>query len=263
MDGRIFRVNQSRALVLDIARLARYVPSFPVERWFDLGEVAEARSQTSTRISWVTLFLKAYGIASQQLPLLRTHYSRFPFPYFYQSPSCTISLSINRQHAGSDHLFWGRFFNPESQSLIELQRQLDRYCHEPVEQIFKRQLFSSRFPALLRRLAWWWRLDLQPRQRGRRLGTGSISVLAGQGVYNRQHPSILTSSLSYGPMEPDGRVWVTLQCDHRVMDGVAAAEAINQIHQVITTEILSELRTLESAKGQVISFSDAQRKRAA
>jgi hypothetical protein len=263
MDGRIFRVNQSRALVLDITRLARYVPSFPVERWFDLGEVAEARSQTSTRISWVTLFLKAYAIASQSSPLLRTHYASFPFPYFYQDPSCTISLTINRKYSGSDHLFWGRFFTPESQSLVELQRQLDRYCNEPVEQIFKRQLFSSRFPALLRRLGWWWRLDLQPRKRGRRLGTGSISVLAGQGVYNRQHPSILTSSLSYGPMEPDGRVWVTLQCDHRVMDGVVAAEAINRINIAMTTEILSELRTLEAVKGKVLSFSDAHRKRAA
>lgn len=263
MDGRIFRVNQSRSLVLDIARLARYVPSFPVERWFDLAEVAEARSHTSSRISWVTLFLKAYGIASQSLPLLRTHYSRFPFPYFYQTPTCTISLSINRQHAGGDHLFWGRFLTPENQSLVELQNQLDRYCNEPVEQIFKRQLLSSRFPALLRRLAWWWRLDLQPRQRGRRLGTGSISVLAGQGVYNRQHPSILTSSLSYGPMESDGRVWVTLQCDHRVMDGVAAAAAINQINLAITTDVLSELRTLETDNRNVVSFSNTHRKRAA
>lgn len=263
MDGRIFRVNQSRALVLDIARLARNVPSFPVERWFELAEVAEARSHTSIRISWVTLFLKAFGIASQKSPLLRTHYSSFPFPYFYETPSCTISLSINRQHGGGDHLFWGRFPQPESKSLVELQNQLDRYCNDPVEQIFKRQLFSSRFPTLLRRLAWWWRLDCQPRHRGRRLGTGSISVLAGQGVYNRQHPSILTSSLSYGPMEPDGRVWVTLQCDHRVMDGVAAAEAINRINLSMNSEILSELRTLETMKGKVISFSDAQRKRAA
>jgi pyruvate/2-oxoglutarate dehydrogenase complex dihydrolipoamide acyltransferase (E2) component len=77
------------------------------------------------------------------------------------------------------------------------------------------------------------------------LGTGSISVLAAQGVYNRLHPCILTSTVAYGPMQADGRMWVTLQCDHRVVDGVAAAEALNLFETVLKNDLLAELELLQ------------------
>ena len=87
-------------------------------------------------------------------------------------------------------------------------------------------------------------MQVDVKQRARRVGTGSISVLAGLGVYNRLHPNILTSSLSYGPLQEDGRMWVTLQCDHRVMDGALAASALNRMHEVLTDRVLQELQQL-------------------
>lgn len=245
MDGRTFRLTSSRSLVLDVACLAQKVPTFPVERWFDLGAVARARSQASPRISWVTLFIKAYGLVSRQLPQLRTHYLKYPIPHFYQSSGSVISVSINRSCEGRDRLFWGRFHQPENLRLVDLQHQLDEYCQGDVEQVFKRQMIAARLPTALRRAGWWWRLNFQPRQRARRLGTGSISVLAGQGVYNRLHPCILTSTIAYGPMQADGRMWVTLQCDHRVIDGVAAAEALNLFETVLQNNLFAELQLLQ------------------
>ncbi len=50
--------------------------------------------------------------------------------------------------------------------------------------------------------------------------------------------------MAYGPIQPDGRMWITLQCDHRVIDGVAAAEALNQFEAVLRGELLSELELL-------------------
>jgi len=251
MDGRTYRLTSSRSLVLDIARIAQKVPSFPVERWFDLEAVAAARSQACPRISWATLFIKAYGIVSRHLPQLRTHYLKFPWPHFYQSAGCVVSVSINRHHDGQDRLFWGRFSQPENLRLVDLQNQLDEFCRGPVETVFKRQLLAARMPSLLRRFGWWWRLNCEPHKRARRLGTGSISVLAGQGVYNRLHPCILTSSLSYGPIQQDGRMWVTLQCDHRVIDGVAAAEALNMFENVLNHQLLSELELLRGDQRHV------------
>jgi hypothetical protein len=244
MDGRFYQLTPARTLVLDIAHFARKVPAFPVERWFDLSEVADARAAAYKRISWVTLFVKAYGLAGRQLPQLRTHYLGFPFPHFYQAPSSVISVSINRFWEGRDRLFWGRFAQPENQRLVDLQQQLDNYCQGDVEEVFKRQMLAARLPRPLRRLGWWWRLNLQPRKRPRRLGTGSISVLAAQGAYNRLHPCILTSSLAYGPLEAEGRMWITLQCDHRVIDGVAAAEALHAMESALRGELLAELRLL-------------------
>lgn len=244
MDGRTFRLTSSRSLVLDIAHIAMRVPTFPVERWFDMEAVAQARAQALPRISWVTLFVKAYGLASRQIPQLRTHYLKYPFAHFYQAPGSVISVSINRFFEGNDRLFWGRFYQPENLRLVDLQNQLDSYCQGDVGEVFKRQMLAARLPTMLRRFFWWWRLNFQPKERARRLGTGSISVLAGQGVYNRLHPCILSSTLAYGPLQNDGRMWVTLQCDHRVIDGVAAAEALNMIEHVLHGELLSELQLL-------------------
>lgn len=244
MDGRTFRLTSSRSLVLDIAQIAKNVPSFPVERWFDMEAVAQARAQASPRISWVTLFVKAYGLASRHMPQLRTHYLKYPLPHFYQSSGSVISVTINRFFEGHDRLFWGRFYQPENLRLVDLQRQLDTYCQGDVQEVFKRQMLAARLPTMMRRFFWWWRLNFQPRERARRLGTGSISVLAGQGVYNRLHPCILSSTLAYGPLQSDGRMWVTLQCDHRVIDGVAAAEALNTFERVLRSELLAELELL-------------------
>lgn len=246
MDGRTFRLPPARALAVDVATLAEKVPTFPVERWFDLTALSEARSNASTRISWVTLFVKTYGLASREIPQLRTHYAKYPLPRFYENPHSVVTVSINRMHDGCDRLFWGRFHQPEEMKLAELQRQLDQYCHGDVSKIFKRQLLAARMPTWLRRAGWWWRLNWQPRQRPRRLGTASMSVLAGKGVYNRLHPCILTSTLSYGPITPDGRMWVTLQCDHRTLDGMAAADALNQLEVALNGEVLRELRSLQN-----------------
>lgn len=245
MDGRTFRLTSSRALVLDIAHIAQKVPVFPVERWFDMEAVAKARAKARPRISWVTLFVKAYGLASRQLPQLRTHYLKYPMPHFYRAGGSVISVSINRFFEGHDRLFWGRFHQPENLRLVDLQHELDGYCQGDVKQVFRRQMLAARLPTSLRRIGWWWRLNFQPKQRSRRLGTGSISVLAGQGVYNRLHPCILTSTLAYGPLEADGRMWVTLQCDHRVIDGVAAAEALNLFEALLKNELLAELELLQ------------------
>src|SRR5690349_17051272 len=124
MDGRKYRLTSSRTLVLDVAHLARKVPVFPVERWFDMAAVAEARSKARTRISWVTLFVKAYGLASRQLPQLRTHYLKYPLPHFYEANGSVISVSINRAFEGQDRLFWGRFHQPENLRLVDLQHEL-------------------------------------------------------------------------------------------------------------------------------------------
>ena len=53
------------------------------------------------------------------------------------------------------------------------------------------------------------------------------------GAVNRFHPTICTTSLSYGPLEADGRCLVTLIADHRVLDGAAAARALQTLERVL------------------------------
>lgn len=251
MDGKIWRIGGQRALVLDVVSLAKKVPSFPVERWFDLGELAAERSASATRISWITLFARAYGLAGRDVPQLRQCYINWPVPRVYQSPYSVISVAVNRQTEQGERLLFGRLRFPEQRSLVEIQAELDDYTQGDINKAFKQQMFTSMIPTWIRRIGWWWRLQWSVTQRARRIGTGSISVLASLGVSNRLHPCILTSSLSYGPQEPDGRMWVTLQCDHRVIDGVVAARALNAMHEYLRGDVLQELRELAGSKPEV------------
>jgi pyruvate/2-oxoglutarate dehydrogenase complex dihydrolipoamide acyltransferase (E2) component len=58
------------------------------------------------------------------------------------------------------------------------------------------------------------------------------------------HPLITTSSIAFGPMNLDGDMQVVLICDHRVMDGMVGAAALQSLSNVMQTSILDELNTL-------------------
>ncbi len=235
-------ISSNRALVLDGLYFARAVTLFPVERAFDLAELARLRERQVSRISWVVLFIKAYALVAREHAPLRQAYIRWPWPHLLESPNSVAMLAINRQFEGEDRLCWGRFDEPADQPLIAIQERLDRYTSEPVEQIFKRQVRLSRLPGWLRRSLLWWNLNFAGSMRAKRLGTFSLSTLAGQGALNRAHPTFLTSSLTYGPIDADGRCLVTLLCDHRVLDGAVAARALTDLEDVLSGQITAELR---------------------
>ncbi len=246
-QGRWLPLDASRRLVLDVLHYSAAVPCFPVEKLLSLEHVAQLRSAAATRVSWTTVFAKAYARVACELPALRRVYLRWPWPHLYQYPASVATIAVNRESDGEDRLFWARLQHPETCSLVELQESLAAYQTADVEQVFWRHLAMGRLPTPVRRLLWWLRLNTAPRKRALRMGTFGISTLAGQGVYNRLHPHFLTSSLTYGPLQPDGTMWVTLLCDHRVLDGVAAARAINRLEQILCGEIADELAALGDA----------------
>lgn len=118
------------------------------------------------------------------------------------------------------------------------------YRTKPVEQAFEKQVQLSRLPTAVRRLIWWWNLNVAGSKRATRLGTFSISSLAAQQALNRGHPSVLTSSLTYGPLDERGRTVVTLLCDHRVLNGVPAAAALADLEETLRGQVCAELASL-------------------
>lgn len=239
-------ISAARALVLDVLHFARGLPIVPCDRRFELAELADLRANVRPRVSWPALFLRAYGQVSAELPALRTSYLRWPWPRFYEHAATVGMISVQRRHDDEDRLCWGRFVQPETQSLVEIQTALDAYQQGPVEETFRSQVHLSRLPGPLRRLIWWTNLNLLLGKRAKRLGTFGMSVLAGQGAFNRLHPSFLTTSLSYGPLDERGRMLVTLLFDHRVFDGALAAEALARLEQKLRGTIASELRALRT-----------------
>lgn len=238
----------NRALVLDVLHFARSVPSFSVEREFDLRPLLRLRKARSAPVSWAVLFVKAYATVVKRQAELRQVFVRWPVPHLYEAAEVVASVAIARSYCGEDRLCWGRFPQPDRASLDDLQSALARYQQLPVDDVFRRQVRLSRFPTWLRRIAWNIGLNLHVSQRARRFGSFSVSSLGREGALNRTHPSIHTTSLTYGPIDASGKCTVTLLCDHRVLDGVAAARALRELEAVLTADLADELAGSPSAR---------------
>jgi hypothetical protein len=237
-------LTHHRTVACDIAHFARQMPLFPVERTFDLAELAAQRDAANPRIAWSVLFLKAYALVAARHPVLRRAYVGWPWPHFIEWPASIGMVAMNRQTSGDDRICCARFRSPETRTLTELNGHLRWYQTRPIEEAFAKQVRFSRLPTALRRLVWWWNLNVVGPKRASRLGTFSISSLAGQHSLNRGHPTVVTSSLTYGPLDEHRRSVVTLLCDHRVLDGVPAAAALADLEGVLQGEICHELAML-------------------
>jgi hypothetical protein len=231
-------------LVCDLLHFARQVPLYPLERSCDLRKLAEARARAPQRIAWSILFVKAYAMLARDHAPLRQAYLRWPWPHLYEHPSSIAMLTINRGTPESERVYWGRFKEPESQPLIDLQARLDRYKTAPPEAVFRDQERMSRLPGPIRRLAWWLGLNLSGHLRARRLGTFGLTTLAGQGAVNHYHPTCLTTGLTYGPIDSTGHSLVTIMFDHRVTDGACIARALLDLEALLRGPITLELEEM-------------------
>lgn len=241
------RFSSARGGIADVARLAQRVPLFPVERWLPLGEVATARAASPVRIGWAAIFVKAYAVVAAEMPVLRTWLARGLVPYLATAPASVATIAINRLEDGADRLLFARLTTPETRSLADIQQFIADCGTKPLEEMFKRQLQFERLPGPLRRTILRWNMHSSSPKRASRIGTFSLSTLASFQAINRFHPTLCTTSLSYGPLEADGRCLVTLICDHRVIDGVAAARALARLGDILCGQMVAELRSLDAA----------------
>ncbi len=244
LHSKCIPVPRSRALICDLLRLNRLVPSCAHDRELNLARVAELRNRTRVRISWPVLFVKAYASVASRYPVLRQTYMPWPWPHIYEHPYSVAMLAVTRQIAGESWLFFGRFTRPESLSLDELQRQLNAYQTEPPEIAFRRQYRLSHWPAIVRRGVWWMSLWLNGIRRSRRVGTFGLTTISARGASIQQPPSILTSTITYGPIDERGRCKFTIAYDHRLMDGLLVAAILEAIQHEFDSAISTELANL-------------------
>jgi len=243
-------LSNARACIGDVALLGREIPLFPVERTMRLDGIAAARARALPRIGWAAVFLKAYAVVADGMPGLRTWLVR-GFPHggslrdrLATSSESVATLAVNRIEDGEDRLFWPRLRHPDRLGLPEIQQFIEAAATKPVADFYKRQLQLEMVPGALRRTILRWNMNSCSPKRAARIGTFSLSTLAGAGATNRFHPTICTTSLSYAPLEADGRCLVTLIADHRVIDGAEAARALERLEQVLAGRMAEELAGL-------------------
>ena len=141
------------------------------------------------------------------------------------------NLAISRVHDGEEWLFWGLIRSPERRSLADIQNAIDAFNNEPVDSQFQKQLKLSQLPTFVRRTVWWWNLNISGEKRGKRLGTFSLTTISGRG-------------LTFGPIDGNGQMKVTLVYDHRLMDGSFVADRLIEFEEQLRGAVLAELRSL-------------------
>jgi hypothetical protein len=241
--GRNLALSLPRRFICDLVHFAKKVPSVPMECRMDLSAVVAARAAAEPRASWCGIFMKAYARVAAENPVLRRAYLPFPRPHLYEHPINVACVGIERRYGDEEGAFFAHVRWPESQSLTELTRRLQHFKTAPIEEIgsFRRELTVSRLPRPVRRLLWWYGLNVSGPRRARRLGTFGVSVVASQGAAGLHLLSPLTTTLNYGVFQPDGTIDVRLTYDHRVLDGGTAARALRELERVLRSEIVSEL----------------------
>jgi len=235
-------------LVCDLLFFAKGVPSVPHSREFDLGEVAELRAACATRVSWATVFLKAYALVSRDAPPLRQCLLRYPWPHLYQHPVSVGYLAVRRSWEAEEWLFFAGFTEAERSSLADLQERLDRFREQPPAAVFRTQAQAARLPVWLRRSLMWVWLHWMGHRRSRRFGTFGLTTVSGHGAEIQFPPNMLTATLTYGPINEQGRCRVTMHYDHRLMDGWFVAEVLKEVENAIRGPIAEELRDLAAPR---------------
>ncbi len=243
-QGRTLPLTEPRRFIGDLAHFARQVPSVPVARTMDLSALIGPRLEHPARPSWAVVFMKAYAcVAAAHAPLRRCLLT-VPTARLYEHPQSHCALALEREFNGEHGIFVGLFRAPDRQSLVELDQALRFYKHEPVESIgfFRQELRVCRAPLPIRRLLWWSTLNISGVKRAKRFGTFGLSSYGSLGAEQLHPISPLSTTLTYGPIDDEGRVCVKIIYDHRVLDGAYVARRLADLEHTLQSAIHDELR---------------------
>lgn len=248
--GRSVPLSAARCLIIDLMHFSRQVPAVPMERRMDLAPLVAARTAARPRPGWCALFTKAYAVVAARHPELRRAYLPLPRPRLYEHPDNVAAIAIERRYGGERCVLFAHLRNPQQLGLADLEAVL-RHCKEfPVPGVdgYRRALQVSAWPRPLRRLAWWAGLNVSGRVRAEYLGTFGVTATAGLGASALFIPSLLTTTLHYGPLDAAGALDVRLAFDHRVLDGGTMARVLKELERVLLGEVLAELRQLQAVR---------------
>src|SRR5262249_31133374 len=155
--GASLSVSVGRRVAAEFLRQSRNIPLVTARREFALPGLAAVRAGTNPRVSWVTLFAKAYGLAGRRHPVLRRSWTTFPFARIYEHPSSACVVLVEREVGGEETVLGGKIRAPEDMPLVDIDRYVRGFQTAPVRSVscFRQTLRLGRYPALLRRFFMW------------------------------------------------------------------------------------------------------------
>lgn len=241
--GRTIKLSPMRRLMCTFLSFSRKVPLVAIERRMRLGDLVAARQSLSERPSWFALFIKAFALVADEMPVLRRAYLTFPTHRIHEHACNVASITIVREVDNEDAVFMSQMRYPEKMTLVEIDERIRHIRHAPVKDVadFRRQHLSGRMPGWLRTFFWWLALRCVGDWRARYFGTFGITGVAALGSTSLNLLSPLTCTFVYSVMEPDGSMMIRLFYDHRIMDGVEPAAALRRMEEVLLTTLQDEM----------------------
>lgn len=248
MKGHAVPLSLPRRLATEFSYAGARVPRATLSMRLALAPLVAARGNAADRPPWSAIFARAFGLAAQDLPVLRQVYVQLPRPRLYQLPAAVACIVVSRDWRGEPALFFARIKDPGALPLAAIAARIREAKTAPVESLDenRRALAIARLPWPLRRLMVWLGLNLG-RQVPNWWGTFGISVLGGERVAISSVVSPWAGFLNYGPIGPDGGVEVFFSFDHRVMDGLAGARVLQALEARLLGPVLAELRAMPAA----------------
>lgn len=244
--GQSLQLPPGRRVICDLMDASARAPTVTIQKDVHLAEVVAARNLASPRPSWCGIFTKAYASVVANRPELRRAFLSFPWERLFEYHQTSADI-VAEARVGDETVVVGvPLKRPEALPLLEIDRKLAWHLERPIERLrtYRRALGLARLPPFLRRWVWWYLLNVSGRKRARYFAAFCVSSVGHLGVDLLNPLTPLTSLLHYGAIEPTGKVSLRLTFDHRVLDGAAAARALNETEEILKTAILAELHAL-------------------
>jgi hypothetical protein len=244
--GKNIPMTVGRRLVAEFMHHARKVPSLPLARTCRIPALVAARHQAMPSVSWIAIFMRAYGIVSQEIAELRRAWITFPYKRIYEHPCSECAVLIEREYQGESIVMAAKIRSPETTTLVDIDSHLRYFRETALWEVspFRQLLRLGMLPTPLRRFFLWKNLSVSGYKRCSKLGTFVISSLGNYGVEQIHPLTGLTSYFTFGPITDDGEVTLKVIYDHRVMDGRCVARVLVRLEEVLNSTILAEVRTL-------------------
>ena len=116
-------------MVLEVLHHGRKVPSLPLSKVMQVGDLADAE-QAALRVVDGDLHEGVWprrGAASGAVPA----YLPFPWPRLYRHPFSECGVLLEREHEGENIVLGAKVCGPEQQSLADIDAYLERFRSVP------------------------------------------------------------------------------------------------------------------------------------
>jgi hypothetical protein len=243
MRGKARRVSLVRRFIVDLMHASQHVPLITLQRRLDLSAVAAARAGAAMRPGWAAIFAKAFCLVARDQPILRTLYIKWPWAHFYELPQSVGMIAVARREEGEDCVLMQKIAAADEITLAAVDADIRHAQTAAIDEVpaFRRIMRLTRLPLPIRRLAWAIGLN-SGRQHANYAGSFAITSVSAFGAGTLHALSPGPYLISYGQLEPDGRMEVVLRWDHRVTDAAMIAKTLTRLEAVLNGEIAAELR---------------------